>query len=139
MGKRLYKYGFTEAQANACAREGGATLINRNNPNTGPGGMTLGNYILGTNLQANTDDVTFMHEYGHTLQSGQWGPLYLVPAILSGSDMLFGGWRRPWSENRVFINHDIRWYETEANRKAARYFAKHYGIGWDDRRNPRLV
>jgi hypothetical protein len=78
-----------------------------------------------------------MHEYGHTLQSRNWGPLYLpVPALLSGVDMLFNG-RDLWEDNTRFTKHDIRWYETEANSQAAEYFKKYYGVEWDDIENPR--
>jgi RHS repeat-associated protein len=117
---------------------GGVTLVNRNisDPEQG-GGMTLGNYILGTNLRASTDDWTFMHEYGHTLQSRKWGPLYIqVPGSLSGIDMLFN-WDDPWEDNTRFIKHDIRWYETAANSLASDYFEKYYGVEWDDLENPR--
>lgn len=31
----------------------------------------------------------------------------------------------------------IRWYETGANRRAARYFNRHFGTEWDDVENPR--
>ncbi len=116
---------------------GGATLANRNTDDGGLAGMTLGNFIMGTNLRARTDDWTFMHEYGHTLQSRSWGPLYsFVPALLSGADMLFN-WDEPWEDNPRFIMHDIRWYETGANRRAARYFNRHFGTEWDDVENPR--
>ena len=39
---------------------GGATLSNRNRPEVAGGGMTLGPFILGTNLEASTNDWTFM-------------------------------------------------------------------------------
>ena len=99
--------------------------------------MTLGNYILGTNLRARTDDWTFMHEYGHTIQSGRWGPYYLpIPALLSGADMLLNGMDE-WEYNSDFTKHDIRWYETKANKRASDYFKKYYGVEWDDNENPR--
>jgi hypothetical protein len=115
---------------------GGATLVNKDDPSTSGGGMTLGSYILGTNLRASIDDETFMHEYGHTLQSMQWGLFYFAPAIISGVDSWINGTSR-WPQNPDYLKHDIRWYETEANRKAARYFNKHYGVNWDDQENPR--
>lgn len=116
---------------------GGVTLANRNTNDGGQAGMTLGNYILGTNLRARTDDWTFMHEYGHTLQGRSWGPLYLpVPALLSGLDMLFNGMDE-WEDNPDFSNHDVRWYETKANKRASDYFEKYYDVEWDDNENPR--
>lgn len=117
---------------------GGATLVNRNNPGTGPGGMTLGNYILGTNLQANLADLTFLHEYGHTSQSRVFGVLYPLIAIVSGFscaarcndlEAIRGGFN--------ISRHDISWYEMQANRYAARYFRKFYGVTWNDNANPR--
>jgi RHS repeat-associated protein len=115
---------------------GGSTLVNRNTNDGGQAGMTLGNYILGTNLRASIDDWTFMHEYGHTLQSRVWGPYYTIPALLSGADMLFNGMEE-WEDNPDYNKHDIRWYETGANSLASDYFEKYYGVEWDDVENPR--
>jgi len=118
---------------------GGATLAN--NITDSPwerGGMTLSNFILGINLRANTDDWTFMHEYGHTLQSRAWGPIYgLFIAPASGLDYWPGNGEEPWKENPNFQKHEVRWYETGANRWAARYFYKFYNIQWSDEENPR--
>ena len=50
--------------------------------------------------------------------------------------MLFNG-DDTWDDKPIYKKHDIRWYETGANRRAARYFDKYYGIEWDDIRNPR--
>ena len=99
-------------------------------------GMTLGNYIMGTNIEAGARNWTYMHEFGHTLQSECWGFLYLfIPALSSGVDMLFN-WDKPCSDRPEYILHDIRWFETGPNRKAANYFAKHYGVVWDELENP---
>ncbi len=39
-----------------------------------PGAISLGNYIItGSKRQ-----ITLDHEYGHTVQSKKWGPLYLI-------------------------------------------------------------
>jgi len=113
----------------------GATLVNRNNPKGG-GGMTLSPFILGTNLEASITDFTFMHEYGHTLQSARWGPYYLpIPALLSGADMIFGG-QKYWSWDPGYFRHDIRWYERQANKYASGYFENNYGIEWYEEENP---
>jgi hypothetical protein len=117
---------------------GGATLSNRNRPEVAGGGMTLGPFILGTNLEASTNDWTFMHEYGHTIQSRVWGPgygLFIAPA--SGLDYWPGNGEGPWKDNPYFQKHEVRWYETGANRYAARYFDNFYDIEWRDIRNPR--
>lgn len=114
---------------------GGATLVNRNNPDVAGGGMTLGSYILGTNLEASTTDWTFMHEYGHTIQSRVWGPAYgLFIAPVSGMDMLLGG-QKP-SSTLYYTRHDLRWYERQANRYAATYFGNEYDIVWNHVENP---
>lgn len=101
--------------------------------------MTLGSVILGTNLEASTDDWTFMHEFGHTIQSQVWGPIYgLFIAPISGLDCWPGkGDTEPWKDNPYFRKHSIRWYETGANRYAANYFENYYDIEWRDIRNPR--
>jgi hypothetical protein len=113
----------------------GVTLVNRNNPKVGGGGMTLGPYILGTNLKASTTDLTFMHEYGHTIQSRFWGPAYgLFIAPVSGMDMLLGG-QKPAS-TLFYTRHDLRWYERQANRYAATYFGNEYDIVWNHEENP---
>jgi RHS repeat-associated protein len=117
---------------------GGATLVNRNTPDGREGGMTLGNFILGTNLQASINNLTFMHEYGHTIQSRIFGVLYPFIGIVSGIDCKYncndiiairGGFR--------ISQHNVRWYEMQASRYGARYFSKHFGVIWDDNANPR--
>jgi RHS repeat-associated protein len=114
----------------------GATLVNRNNPKARGGGMTLSPYILGTNLTASIYNKTFMHEYGHTLQSAKWGPYYLpIPALFSGIDELTGG-ENTWSTDSKYVWHDIRWYERQANKYASNYFKSNYGIEWDEEHYP---
>lgn len=117
----------------------GATLVNRNTNIMERGGMTLGSFILGKNLRATMDDWTFLHEYGHTLQSRNWGPLYIpVIALPSGLDYWPGSGAEPWPDNPDFQKHNLRWYETGANKSAAKYFEKYYDdFEWDDSRNPR--
>lgn len=121
---------------------GGATLVNRNNPDVIGWGLTLGSYINGTNLEADPYiDETFRHEYGHTLQSRLVGPLYLTSvAVQSGIGQLLADFG---------VNtHNREWYETQANRMALRYFSKFEpdalvpnpatgrGIMWDFNENP---
>jgi hypothetical protein len=114
----------------------GATLVNRSNSGAGHSGMTLSPFILGTNLKASITDKIFMHEYGHTLQSAQWGPLYLpIPALFSGVDELTGGENR-WPLNTNYKWHDIRWYERQANKYASNYFQNNYNVEWDEEYNP---
>ena len=116
---------------------GGATLVNRNNKNILPWGLTLGPYINSNRVVADpyTDDV-FRHEYGHTLQSRLVGPLYLTSvAIPSGIGAFL--------DYKLHINnHDREWYETQANRMSERYFRNQDpgaldALPWDDNLYPR--
>jgi hypothetical protein len=68
-----------------------------------------------------------MHEYGHTIDSRAFGLSYLfaigIPSIFSaGSSTNVIG--KPYS------THDIYWTELRANKRASKYFKKHYGTKW---------
>jgi RHS repeat-associated protein len=92
-------------------------------------GVSIGNHINISLRDDNIDilkDPLFMHEYGHTFQSQIWGPLYLpalgLPSIISaGTSRPIGG---------GLTSHSVRWYEMQANRFAARYFGRNYGVDW---------
>jgi hypothetical protein len=117
---------------------GGATLINTNSNNRDRQAMTLGNFIMSNKVKASIDDWVFMHEYGHTLQGKDYGPLYVfTKGIPSFYDLTFGNGDEDWPDNPDFINHDVRSYEMEANSYAAAYFKKYYKVEWDDSENPR--
>ena len=83
-----------------------------------------------------------MHEYGHYLQSQEYGLGYLfsvgVPSLISAKD---AGRRIIYNEDlsvnnvNTISSHRIKWYETSANAKAYNYF-KHYGVEWDFRNYP---
>lgn len=68
----------------------------------------------------------YMHEFGHYLDSRVWGPLFSfavgIPSLISAGS----------SETTTLgiSNHDYFWTEKRANRKAADYFGKYYGINW---------
>ncbi|MFW5761316.1 MAG: RHS repeat domain-containing protein [Cyclobacteriaceae bacterium] len=110
-----------------------ATAENRNNRN----GVSIGNFInINLRDQINgrfadrvINDPLFMHEYGHTFQSQLFGPFYLpvvgLPSLISAATS-----RRVPNEPPGVTTHDFRWYEMGANRHAARYFDRHYGIDW---------
>lgn len=113
---------------------GGATFVISYNDRKG---VTIGNYI---NIYDNSDNARelnkdftpkgrylYMHEYGHYLQSKSYGPSYLfvigLPSLMSAGSSRY--------VMRVIINknedvslstHDLRWYEMDANRRAASYF-----------------
>lgn len=69
----------------------------------------------------------YMHEYGHYLQSKSYGPSYLF-AI--GLPSLMSAWKSRYvmqviineDEDVSLSTHDLRWYEMNANRRAASYF-----------------
>ena len=104
-------------------------------------GISLGSYInmnisgeIGGSFQNYAlSDPWFMHEFGHTIQSEYWGPLYLLgvglPSALVGNDLI--------PDDPLFRAYDdIAPVEMRANRRAAKYFGEHYGIDWDYEGNP---
>jgi len=90
----------------------GRTLVNKNRPgSTEQWGLTLGSYINSKNIKVG--DNMFMHEFGHTIQSQNYGPFFLpligIPSLVSATFS---------SEN----DHNHRWYEMDANWLGAKYF-----------------
>jgi len=94
----------------------GVTLIN-GNYGTGWWGFALGSMINSKNIDVNSDG--FWHEFGHTMQSRRWGPLYPfaigIPSVLSSK----------FTPSK----HDGRWYEKDAT-----YLGNKY---WRDYHTPR--
>ena len=83
--------------------------------------FTIGNYIFGPeNFKADWRDHTFVHEYGHYIQSNWFGPFYL-PVIGSTSLLSAGGLGKP--------DHEYRWFEVQASKMGGNYFDKKYGSG----------
>lgn len=117
-------------------------VINENWRKTGEQGVTLGNYInidMEGKVSNNTSfaeyvtkDNLFMHEYGHTIQSKRWGPLYIFSiGIPSGISQLFYDWE--WGEH----DHDYFYSEIWANKNALKYFSDLYGdIYWNYNKYP---
>ncbi len=101
---------------------GGATIVNFDDPsNPGGWGATLGPYINGVNISNDPyNDDLFRHEYGHTLQSRIFGPLYLShiagPSTMSSIIDRNVGWF-PTSHL-----HEDSWFETQANNLSFNYF-----------------
>lgn len=93
----------------------GAVVVNKNRSRTSEHkAVTLGNMINSWGID-DDDDAMLYHEYGHTIQSRFWGPLYLLgvglpSAISAGS-----------SSDQT---HSNRWYERAANRYARNYFGE---------------
>ena len=97
-------------------------------------GVTIGNYCnidiwdtIGDDFESHAvSDPLFMHEFGHTIDSRAKGPWYLFSV----------GTRSLWSSahstpvNEYTTSHDYKSYERRANRNAASYFSKYYGVDW---------
>ncbi|MDO5104976.1 hypothetical protein [Capnocytophaga sp.] len=117
---------------------GGATFVTNENAQTNRG-VSIGNFmnieITGQINNNFTDYVTrtplYMHEYGHYIDSQIFGLTYIfnigIPSLISAgiSSQIDG-------EPQGVTQHDFRWYEMSANKNAARYFGKHYGVNWDN-------
>ena len=89
---------------------GGSTVVQSYSDEWGA--FTLGNYITGDkSIEADPTNSLFQHEYGHYLQSQNWGPLYIQKIALPSLYYALG----PGSGN----------YPTEidANNRAFRYFS----------------
>ena len=68
----------------------------------------------------------YMHEYGHTIDGRKRGFAYLftvgIPSVISAKNSHNIGRLRP--------SHSYEPYERRANRLAAKYFSKNYGVNW---------
>ena len=99
-------------------------------------GVTLGNYIninikdeiTGSFRDRVISDPLFMHEYGHTIQSRNWGILYLAVPGLS-SIISAGGSTKIGTT--PFYTHDRFWTEKNANKNAKKYFENYYDVDWN--------
>lgn len=108
---------------------GGATFCIKENGSSGS--VSLGNYInadLSGNYEGSiTKHAVLMHEYGHTFDSREMGPMYLftigIPSIISASN---------YKETEVngisTTTHRLFWTEQRASMKALLYFQKHYDV-----------
>ena len=74
-----------------------------------------------------------MHEYGHYLQSQEYGLGYLfsvgVPSLISAMNS-----KR--MNEPPFSTHSLSWMERSANRKAKEYFGDNYGVDWNQHYHP---
>jgi len=92
------------------------------------GGVSLGNFILGSEeISPTVGNHLFMHEYGHSIQSKNVGPFYLlIFGIPSLASVLFRG-----------TNHHETYVERYANKLAFRYFNQKYALEqWDQYNYP---
>ena len=116
---------------------GGNTWVTRENDSKDQA-FAFGNYVnvsisdeIGDSFTDYVlDNPWLMHELGHTVDSRVWGPLYLfavgIPSVISfnNDDPISGD---PYGRS----THDVHWAEMRANRHAAKYFGKYYGVDWD--------
>jgi RHS repeat-associated protein len=123
---------------------GGATFATKENSNKWDG-VTLGNYIninipdeiTGNFKDRVLSDPLYMHEFGHTFDSQLFGPSYLfavgIPSLISASKSeLIKKWNGEEVNNPLWLyTHDVFWTETRANKRAAQYFKKYYGMDWE--------
>jgi hypothetical protein len=100
-------------------------------------GISLGNFININTYNQGKDDFEkeiiseplFMHEYGHTIDSRLFGPLYL---FVIGIPSLVSAIRAHQVENQPqgVSSHYFSWCERRANRNAREYFSKHFSVDW---------
>lgn len=133
----LYTDGAASGKTDRVDYLGGATFSTHEYGN-GPG-VSLGNYINVNNtgiVSGNFDDYiltdpTYMHEYGHYIDSQRYGLTYLfeigVPSLKSAAR--HGTYQAPDG----YHNAEHRSFRTEkrANNNAKDYFSKHFGIDWN--------
>jgi len=92
------------------------------------GAVTIGFYSSGgKGYKADWRDHTFVHEYGHYLQSQEMGIYYLFSVGISSLQSAILDTYKNYAPS-----HDYRWFETNANVRAAKYFDKYYGSGRSD-------
>ena len=139
----LYKLDFVEYYD-------GATFVVRKGASEN--GITLGSYI---NIKSTTpkpvnnyhnfdpsQNQLFMHEYGHYLQSQEYGWAYLfsvgVPSIISAAKSKQVWWYDSKLGSYIEVSsHRIKWYERHASKKGYDYFKKkNEYLYWDEHEYP---
>jgi hypothetical protein len=142
MPQSLIGQGYTQAR-NAFGNVdrvdyfGGATFATNENAGYNDG-ISLGNFIntnIDHEITGNFDNYVlsnpmYMHEYGHTIDSRAFGLSYLfaigIPSIFSANK----------ANNDPSYHHYEYWTETRANRRAEKYFRRHFGIDWNTATSP---
>lgn len=101
------------------------------------GALTLGSFILGDrNIEANPSNSLFQHEYGHYLQSQNFGLFYLGKV----------GIRSLISAGLAGDSHKFDRMEIDANKRSLKHWEKQYPgmyfgiradkVGWDKNNHP---
>ena len=78
-----------------------------------PSGISLGNYII-MNREDREDGMK--HEYGHTIDSRRWGPLYLL--VIGLPSLLGNIWDRVFHKKWKY-SKSCRWYYNQPWEKSA--------------------
>ena len=87
------------------------------------GAISIGFYTAGPHgYKADWRDHTFVHEYGHYIQSQQHGLVYLLTVGIPSLQSAALQTRNPKSPR-----HRDRWFEADASYKGMDYFDEHYG------------
>ena len=104
----------------------------------GTGGLSLGNFInvnIPSDIEGDFDSYAlsnpvYLHEYGHYIDSQIFGLSYLtgvgIPSAISARNV-----HDVIGETEGVTTHQFRNFEMRANRRAAKYFKKHYGTDWN--------
>jgi hypothetical protein len=108
-------------------------LVNENS-NYGGWGVTLGPYIntKGVDIKNYKSDPLFVHEFGHTIQSKIFGPLYLTKVgIPSLTSQIFEDWK-----GEQFHNHSTTWFEINANQFGQLFYTPDYSYPGQEKSYP---
>ncbi|GHT18483.1 hypothetical protein FACS189429_5090 [Bacteroidia bacterium] len=120
---------------------GGATFATNEN-SSHHRGVTLGSYVsMDINGKIDRDfveyvtqvDPMYMHEYGHTMDSRNYGFTYLFAVGLPSLNSVN---KQTRTDEAPFDTHSSFWTETRANANAKSYFGKYYDVDWDRRYHP---
>lgn len=90
-------------------------------------------------MKTDANNSLFQHEFGHYIDSQIFGLSYLIgvgiPSAISARKA------RPIEGEEYTNTHSFHRVEIRANRRAAKYFKKHYGIDWNNFENeyPRRI
>lgn len=106
-------------------------------------GMTLGSFININDEDkmprdekgrfAPEQDQLYMHEYGHYLQSQEYGWGFLVSV---GTRSIMSAMNSKSIPDVEHTTHSEKWYEIDASRRGKEYFQKYYDVSWDEDKNP---
>ena len=92
--------------------------------------IKIPNKINGNFEERVLSDPLFMHEYGHSIDSRRYGPVYLLVIGLSSAWSSYRS--QPKSGEPKGVKESSFWYtERWANQNAKHYFGRYYGVDWN--------